>query len=206
MFGLFTKTKMTIPLSQESQEVLDSYLQEGFPSALRSAAGQLAYGHGSWAGASAIIDEDKLLSIATELEGITNFSPGIFTTTMTNQPHPITPSPELRCQWQSESPFKVTSVEREDYMIDRAAQWAADQQLEVCLRYAGDNGLSLSRMREALRPKPPSAKQQALYALDEIDGYAIDQLKAYTIHDDLKAHVDTIRCALEQLPDDPTPQ
>jgi hypothetical protein len=39
---------------------------------------------------------------------------------MTNQPHPITPSPELRCQWQSESPFKVTSVEREDYMIDRA--------------------------------------------------------------------------------------
>ena len=41
---------------------------------------------------------------------------------------PITPPPELRCQWQSESPFRVISVEREDYMIDRAAQWGADQQ------------------------------------------------------------------------------
>jgi hypothetical protein len=56
----------------------------------------------------------------------------------------------------------------------------------------------------ARRPKPPSAKQQALYALDEIDGYAIDQLKSYTIHDDLKAHVDTIRRALEAMPDDIT--
>ena len=32
--------------------------------------------------------------------------------------HPITPPPELRRQWQSESPFRVISVEREDYMID----------------------------------------------------------------------------------------
>ncbi len=36
--------------------------------ALRAAADQLAYGHGSWAGTSAIIDEDKLLAIADELE------------------------------------------------------------------------------------------------------------------------------------------
>jgi len=36
--------------------------------ALRAAADQLAYGHGSWAGTSAIIDEDKLLAIAAELE------------------------------------------------------------------------------------------------------------------------------------------
>ena len=40
--------------------------------ALRAAAGQLAYGHGSWAGTSAIIDEDKLLAIAAELEGVSN--------------------------------------------------------------------------------------------------------------------------------------
>ena len=40
---------------------------------------------------------------------------------MTNQQHPITPPPELVRQWQSESPFKVISVAREDYMIDRAA-------------------------------------------------------------------------------------
>jgi hypothetical protein len=36
--------------------------------ALRAAADQLAYAHGSWAGSSAIIDEDKLLAIAAELE------------------------------------------------------------------------------------------------------------------------------------------
>jgi hypothetical protein len=36
--------------------------------ALRAAADQLAYAHGSWAGTSAIIDEDKLLAIAAELE------------------------------------------------------------------------------------------------------------------------------------------
>ena len=101
-------------------------------------------------------------------------------------------------------------------MIDRAAQWAADQELEAVEHWliTGPYGASIATsaptlvgdLRDARRPKPPSAKQQALYALDEIDGYAIDQLKAYTIHDDLKAHVDTIRCALEQLPDDPTPQ
>lgn len=38
--------------------------------ALRAAADQLSYGHGSWVGTSAIIDEDKLLAIATELENI----------------------------------------------------------------------------------------------------------------------------------------
>ncbi len=36
--------------------------------ALRAVAAQLSYGHGSWAGTSAIIDEDKLLAIAAELE------------------------------------------------------------------------------------------------------------------------------------------
>ena len=45
----------------------DSYLI--LAAALRAAADQLAYGHGSWAGTSAIIDEDKLLAIADELEG-----------------------------------------------------------------------------------------------------------------------------------------
>jgi hypothetical protein len=37
---------------------------------LRAAANQLSYGHGSWAGTSAIIDEDKLLAIANQLENI----------------------------------------------------------------------------------------------------------------------------------------
>jgi hypothetical protein len=63
-------------LSPQAQAVLDaSNLLPGKDSylilaaALRAAADQLAYGHGSWAGTSAIIDEDKLLAIADELEG-----------------------------------------------------------------------------------------------------------------------------------------
>jgi chromosome segregation and condensation protein ScpB len=80
-------------------------------------------------------------------------------------------------------------------MIDRASQWAADQQLTECLRYAGDNGLSLSRMREALRPKPPSLKQEALKMLDFMESEA-----PYD-----KPMIDTIRHALELLPDDTTP-
>lgn len=37
---------------------------------LRAAASQLSYGHGSWVGISAIIDEDKLLAIVNQLENI----------------------------------------------------------------------------------------------------------------------------------------
>ncbi len=66
-------------LSPQTQAVLDAY-NAGFArpvavhhkpriaAALRAAADQLAYGHGSWTGTSAIIDEDKLLAIADELE------------------------------------------------------------------------------------------------------------------------------------------
>ena len=114
---------------------------------------------------------------------------------MTEQ-HPITPSPELRCQWQSESPFKVTSVEREDYMIDRAAQWGADQELTECLRYASDNGLSATRMRETRRPKPPTLKEQALAVLEEEPGDA----KGLLVFD--TDQVNLIRRALEALPND----
>ena len=89
---------------------------------------------------------------------------------MSNQQHPITPPPLVREQWHLESPFKVISLEREDYMIDRATQWGADQELIECLRYASDNGLSITRMRTARRPKPPSLKERlskAIIAGDE---------------------------------------
>jgi hypothetical protein len=90
---------------------------------------------------------------------------------MSNQQHPITPPTELRCQWQSESPFKVISVEREDYMIDRAAQWGADQELEACCDWI-EATLELpgcaNQLRLARRPKPPSLKEQALKTVNEM--------------------------------------
>jgi hypothetical protein len=81
--------------------------------------------------------------------------------------HSITPPHNLRGQWQSESPFKVRSVEREDYMIDRAAQWGADQELEACCEWLDSESLHLngSYLRAARRPKPPSLKAQALALL-----------------------------------------
>lgn len=119
---------------------------------------------------------------------------------MTDQ-HPLTPPPELRCQWQSESPFKVIGVEREDYMIDRSAQWSRDRELDACCSeiidgvgrlFIDDTELRerlAHDLRAALRPKPPSLKEQAMAVLDDVDA----QLGA--------AHYNVLRRALETLPD-----
>jgi hypothetical protein len=48
--------------------------RRGLAAALRAAADQLAYAHGSWAGSSAIINEDELLAIAAELEQAANIN------------------------------------------------------------------------------------------------------------------------------------
>jgi hypothetical protein len=116
---------------------------------------------------------------------------------MTDQ-HPITPPPELRCQWQSESPFRVISVEREDYMIDRAAQWGADQELlaveeEIIAQgWFANSTHRRAQLRAARRPKPPTLKEQALKALTAIHS---------TFHVyELDANI--IRRALEALPND----
>lgn len=91
---------------------------------------------------------------------------------MTNNQHPITlPSEELRRQWQSECPFVVISVKREDYMIDRAAQWGADQELKACCEWLKLEGHEHEHveLREARRPKPPSLKEQALEKLTNLE-------------------------------------
>jgi hypothetical protein len=99
----------------------------------------------------------------------------------------ITPPPELRCEWQSESPFKVISVEREDYMIDRAAQWGADQELQACCEWLENQPQWMEDLRAARRPKPPTLKEQALEMLENawINNNAAQ----------------TIRRALEALPE-----
>jgi hypothetical protein len=113
--------------------------------------------------------------------------------------HPITPPHILRGQWQSESPFKVTSVEREDYMINRAAQWGADQELEACCKWLEDQlgmpencrAYVISKLRAARRPKPPSLKEKALKSLERIENNEATYLDAANIFD-----------ALNTLPDD----
>ena len=113
---------------------------------------------------------------------------------MTDQQHPITlPPEELRRQWQSECPFFVISVQREDWMIDRAAQWGADQELEACCEWTQSYAECGDALRLARRPKPPNLKEQALLQLD-------------TLNADLAMHgrgcdLSQIRRALEQLND-----
>jgi hypothetical protein len=114
---------------------------------------------------------------------------------MTKQ-HPITPPPIVREQWQLESPFKVVSLEREDYMIDRAAQWGADQELEACCTAIDEvpGGWADSRhLRHVRRPKPPSLKEQAQVELD--------RLVALISTEGALAMAEPIRRALEALDD-----
>jgi hypothetical protein len=106
------------------------------------------------------------------------------------QQHPITPPQELRDKWLDEAPN--TSVY--DYLIDSAAQWGADQELEACcalLELSDDNARDF--LQSARRPKPPSLKEQALDALAHIatgpNPTAFLECQ------------DTIRRALELLPD-----
>jgi hypothetical protein len=115
------------------------------------------------------------------------------------QQHPITPPPELVQQWREQAPrCRDGGIAREDWLMVRAAQWGADEELEACrmeiIDGAGifyiDETSDRVRLAEdiwtARRPKPPSLKEQALAAAAELEGFK---------------GVDTIRRALEQLPD-----
>jgi hypothetical protein len=108
---------------------------------------------------------------------------------MTKEPDSIAlPPPELRAKWRSEAPRnRDAGISREDYLMDRAAEWGADEELETTLAevfFLG--GLALTdRVRAARRPKPLSLKEQALERCnDYIDPDGI------------------IRRALEALPND----
>ena len=112
----------------------------------------------------------------------------------------ITPPTELVHQWHKEAckdPYNGgTFFESKTlkHISTQAAQWGADQELEACAKhlkrdlYFPDSTIEL--LRAARRPKFASLKEQALALLDD----ASDRLDA--------AHENTIRRALEALPND----
>ena len=116
---------------------------------------------------------------------------------MNTQSHPITPPPELvgewLCQdgypWDPDLQATVTiTTGRLRNVATQAARWGADKELEACCEwvdYHCSKDLALD-LRDARRPKPPSLKQQALEAVDALEGFK---------------GIDTIRRALEQLDD-----
>ena len=111
----------------------------------------------------------------------------------------VTPPPELVKQWATASPVQSNDENwaYEFFIAHHAAQWGADQELEVCVKLLE---LSDKNARDFLysarRPKPPSAKEQALFALAVLT--SADETCSIA---EIQQHWHTIRRALEQLDD-----
>ena len=108
------------------------------------------------------------------------------------QQHPITPSDELIGEWIDTDEGGLNVISR---IATRAAQWGADQELEACIgwfdKHIPGYELVADRLRAARRPKPPSLKEQALALVEQHEDGWRPSPKDW----------DTIRRALEQLPD-----
>ena len=82
----------------------------------------------------------------------------------------IVPPPELVQQWVGNAYLSDVHHNEEDlayeqYIAARAAQWAADQELEACCEWLEQNQGRWEipmALRDARRPKPPSLKKHAL--------------------------------------------
>ena len=111
----------------------------------------------------------------------------------------ITPPPELIKDWHdewNESDQIVHSAYT--HIAIRAAQWAADQELEACCELLKQKGVpAWSLLRLHRRPKPKSLKEQALQELDKVDMlWDTEEFGQETLNS-----LDTIRKALEQIDD-----
>ena len=107
--------------------------------------------------------------------------------------HPITPPLELVEKWIADwHKAEVKSAAYSSYIATQAAQWGADQELDACCEWLAYEGYEHEHLalRASRRPKPPSLKEQALEALEHILHNSSTELGA-----------ETIRRALEQLPD-----
>ena len=117
---------------------------------------------------------------------------------MTNQQHPITPSPEQVDQWFDDA-IRLNSTPKY-YIARQVALWSADQELEACCEWLKKNTnyhITIEFLRDARRPKPPSLKNQALQALEEAEH--ADHPVQLTILN-TTAHV-LIREALQSIPE-----
>ena len=114
---------------------------------------------------------------------------------MTNQ-HSVTALSDLIEQLESDiDRYEISTSQA----LARAYAAGADQQLELDAKWLDHNALNEAHLKiapmgdvlkEAMRPKPPSLKEQALKALDDISIASFEQDAA-----------NTIRYALEQLDD-----
>ena len=117
---------------------------------------------------------------------------------MTDQQRPITPPPWLVQEWWEQADqYQDDPRTYFDYVATEAAQWGADQELEACCEWLHWQNLAthpelIPSLRAARRPKPPSFKEQSIALIDRIQAAK----EAWDI-----SELDTIRCALEALPE-----
>ena len=116
------------------------------------------------------------------------------------QEHPITPSRELLKHWEDQH---FDEGENYDVMLIQAYQAGADQQLEQAAKWLDTCALFSEHLtitppgdalRQAMRPKSPSLKEQAQVELD--------RLIALIPAEGALAMAEPIRRALEALPND----
>jgi len=90
------------------------------------------------------------------------------------QEHPITPPPELVEDWIELAKPLPQRPPNPGELATLAARWGADQQLAEDAKWLDHNSLSEPHLKiipvgeslkEAMRPKPPSLKKQALTEL-----------------------------------------
>ncbi len=117
----------------------------------------------------------------------------------------ITPPPDLVQQWASEKCYDKFDCLYELHIATRAAQWGADQELEACCEEMkslpsplgipfGEMASNALRSARRPEPQPPSLKEQAIQALE--------LLIPFIESADKREEADTIRQALEALPND----
>ena len=103
----------------------------------------------------------------------------------------ITPPLELIQEWAC-----MLEHRSDADVFTKAVQWGSDQELEACCVEVAwlESSETARRMRERRRPEPPSLKEQALDALEQL----LQDPEAGCF----AAAPDTIRRALEALPND----
>ena len=115
---------------------------------------------------------------------------------MTDNHHPITLPPELVDHWFDGDEYDLAT---------KAARWGADQQLAEDVKWLDCNALNEAHLKtipvggllkEAMRPKPPSLKEQAKFAAAVLR--SPDETCSIA---ELQQHWHTICNALEQLND-----
>jgi|APGre2960657404_1045060.scaffolds.fasta_scaffold55305_3 hypothetical protein len=113
------------------------------------------------------------------------------------QEHPITPSPELVQQWWDGTHGALYEFEA---VTTQAARWGADEQLEQDARWLDTCALfsthltitpSGDALRQAMRPKPPSLRDEVKQIIDCL-------VEGDCLNDEDET---TLRRALEQLND-----